>query len=91
MICPLETMLLLFVINYTFVLDARVLSMNKSCTILISHSNNCLTVVNLVLSFRLMETDMKQRKTKERSPSDLWERLHKERQAVIGLSESKFY
>lgn len=27
-----ETMLLLFIISYTFVLDARVLSMNRFCT-----------------------------------------------------------
>ena len=31
MLLPSETMLLLFIINYTFVLDARVLSMNRIC------------------------------------------------------------
>ena len=76
MLCPSETMLLLFVINYTFVLDARVLSMNKCCAILISHNNNCLTIVMLVLSFRLM---IYEAETKERSPSGLWKRLHKEK------------
>lgn len=35
-----ETMLLLFIISYTFVLDARVLSMNRFCTFSISH-NKC--------------------------------------------------
>lgn len=54
MLCPLETMLLLFGISYTFALDAKVLSMNKSYTIRISHNPNCLTIVKLVLDFRLM-------------------------------------
>lgn len=74
MLCPSETMLLLFIINYTFVLDARVLSMNKSCSILISHNNNCLTIVRPALNFRLM---IYEAETKERSPSALWKRLHK--------------
>lgn len=81
-------MLLLFIINYTFVLDARVLSMNKSCTILISHNNNCLTIVKLVLNFRLL---IYEAEAKERSPSGLWKRLHRKRQSVTGLSESKLY
>lgn len=74
--CPSETMLLLFIINYTFVLDARELSMNKSCTILISHNNNCLTIVKLVLNFRLM---IYEAETKERSLSGLWKKLHKKK------------
>lgn len=54
MLCPLETMLLLFVISYTFVWGASVLSMNKSCTIWISRNNYCLTIVKLVLNFRVI-------------------------------------
>lgn len=64
MLCPLETMLLLFGISYTFVLDARVLSMNKSCTIWISHSNYCLTIVKLVLNFRLLVSEERKDKGK---------------------------
>lgn len=83
MLWPLETMLLLFGISYTFVLDARVLSMNKSCTIWIAHSNYCLTIVKLVLNFRLIVCEERKDMGK-----GLLRRLNKE-QSVAELLENQ--
>lgn len=85
MLWPLETMLLLFGISYTFVLDARVLSMNKSCTIWIAHSNYCLTIVKLVLNFRLIVCE--ERKDMGKA-FGLLRRLNKE-QSVAELLENQ--
>lgn len=54
MLLPSETMLLLFIINYTFVLDARVLSMNRICTFWISHSKCSPTSLKLMLNCELI-------------------------------------
>lgn len=59
-----ETMLLLFIISYTFVLDARVLSMNKFCILSISHNKCSLTSLKLMLNFKV--TVYEQRNNRER-------------------------
>ena len=59
-----ETMLLLFMISYTFVLDARVLSMNRFCTSSISYNKCSLTSLKLMLNFKL--TVYKHRNNEER-------------------------
>lgn len=54
MLLPSETMLLLFIINYTFVLDARVLSMNRICAFWISHTKYSPTSLKLMLNCELI-------------------------------------
>ena len=54
MLLPSETMLLLFIINYTFVLDARVLSMNRICAFRISHTKYSPTSLKLMLNCELI-------------------------------------
>lgn len=85
MLLPSETMLLLFVISYTFVLDARVLSMNRFCTLNL-HNKYSHTNVKLMLNFKL--TVYEQRSERGKMKNEWFSRLFRTLPGIPEESDS---